>query len=228
MLCVKLICFLLHSWLSCSLVKRASAVVLILFYGSFSPLYVMQQACYPGFISSTHPNVLWRQHYGKAALATWDHKEALCVAVCFTHTHTHSIQRGADNIAVTLTFTLHSLCTDLVIAQTGTERSLYIRVCVWFFRAGLADPFMSACYPCFAKSPLLPFLQEHCPQYYPQVATASSLTASQKRTSVVRKRGLWVVEREGVLCVSAWRGVPYQSEMNFQNSCSMFKKTVGG
>lgn len=40
-----------------------------------------------GSISNTHPNVLLRQHYGKAALAAWDHKEPLCVAECFTHTH---------------------------------------------------------------------------------------------------------------------------------------------
>lgn len=33
-----------------------------------------------------HPNVLLRQHYGKAALTTRDHKEALCAAAGFTHT----------------------------------------------------------------------------------------------------------------------------------------------
>lgn len=74
-------------------------------------------------------------------------RSSLCTGVFYTH----SIQRGADNTAVTLTFTLHSA---LVSAQAGTERSLCVCVCV-----GLSSLSRRVHYV-FCKIPSTALLQE--------------------------------------------------------------------
>lgn len=76
-------------------------------------------------------------------------RSSLCTGVFYTH----SIQRGADNTAVTLTFTLHSA---LVSAQAGTERSLCVCVCggVWVCLASLEECTV------FCKIPSTALLQE--------------------------------------------------------------------
>lgn len=75
-------------------------------------------------------------------------RSSLCTGVFYTH----SIQRGADNTAVTLTFTLHSA---LVSAQAGTERS----VCVCVLGGGLSSLSRRVHYV-FCKIPSTALLQE--------------------------------------------------------------------
>lgn len=73
--------------------------------------------------TDVHPNVLLRQHYGKAALNhNWTTKGLFVLQPVFTHA---AFRGGPDNTAATLTFTLHSHCSALVVAQALTERSLY-------------------------------------------------------------------------------------------------------
>lgn len=70
-----------------------------------------------------HPNVLLKQHYGKAALNhNGTTKGPFVLRWVFTHA---AFRRGPDNTTATLTFTLHSHCSALVVAQALAERSLY-------------------------------------------------------------------------------------------------------
>lgn len=112
-------------------------------------------------ISNTHPNVTLRQHYGKAALAAWDHKKALCVAVCFTHTqHSRRTRQHSSHTNIYPSLSLRCPCYCL-----GRHRKepLYLSVCLCVcLCTRLPYPSMRACYLCFAKSPRLSFLQEHC------------------------------------------------------------------
>lgn len=84
--------------------------------------------------TNMHPNVLLKQHYGKAALNHNGTTKGLFVLPSvFTHA---AFRRGPDNTAATLTFTLHSHCSALVVAQALAERSLYaspkcVCVCVY-------------------------------------------------------------------------------------------------
>lgn len=167
-------------------------------------------------MSNTHPNVLWRQHYGKAA---WDHKELLCAARCLTH----SIQGGPDNTAATLTFTLPSLSAlPLLLARQAQK------VC-------LPYPFRRACSPRLAKSTPHPSLQEHTAfRLIPRLQQLALYLLLRKKPCVVREKGIIVLisrqterERGDVLSMSAWRWILCQ-EMNFHNSCSVFQRTVAG
>lgn len=107
-----------------------------------------------------HPNVLLKQHYGKAALNhNGTTKGPFVLRWVFTHA---AFRRGPDNTAATLTFTLHSHCSALVVVQALAERSLYASppsVCLCI---RLPCPTTRARSACLAKSPPRPLLLERC------------------------------------------------------------------
>lgn len=105
-----------------------------------------------------HPNVLLRQHYGKAALTTRDHKEALCAAAGFTHTAFREDQTTQHSSRTNIYPSLSVLC-PCCCPGSHRKEPLYIpkRLCVC-----LLCPSMSARSPCLVKSPLRPLLREHC------------------------------------------------------------------
>lgn len=136
-------------------------------------------------MSNTHPNVLWRKHYGKAA---WNHKEPLCAAGCLTH----SIQGGPDNMAATLTFTLPSLSALSLLARQAQK------VCLLY-------PFRRECSARLAKSAPHPSLQEHTAfRLIPRLQQLALYLLLRKKPCVVREKRIIVLisrqterEREG-------------------------------
>lgn len=140
-----------------------------------------------------HPDVLWRQHYGKAALNHSRTTKGLFVLQSvFTHA---AFRRGPDNTAATLTFTLHSHCSALVVAQALAERSLYASPQARAYEYVCPAPPHDKCplaLPCEITSTTPP--ASALPSNVPRLQSKSSshLTCcwAGKRTSVVGQRGL--------------------------------------